>query len=344
VTILVTGGAGFIGSNFVTDWLAHSAEPLVNVDKLTYAGRFGDDPETARSNRVHFVHCGIEDTATISRLLREHDIRAVVNFAAETHVDRSIGGPQVFVETNVMGTFHLIEAVRAYRNQLEGDQKRDFRFLQVSTDEVYGSLQPGDRPFAEGDPYRPNSPYAATKAGADHIVRSYFATYDLPAIITNCSNNYGPRQFPEKLIPLAIRHALAGLPIPVYGDGRQVRDWLYVADHCSAIRLVLARGTPGETYNIGGNDERENIELLRIVCSVLDAEVPRTDGRSYFSQIAYVTDRPGHDRRYALDAGKIHRELGWSPLERLETGILKTALWYIQNRALVEELAARTPA
>jgi dTDP-glucose 4,6-dehydratase len=329
--ILVTGAAGFIGANFVLDWFGQSQEPVVNLDKLTYAG----NPENLASlqgNPHHiFVQGDIGDRALLDQLLAEHRPRAVVNFAAESHVDRSIHGPEDFIQTNVVGTFHLLEAVRAYWGALEGDAKAAFRFLHVSTDEVYGTLGADDAPFTETTPYTPNSPYSASKAASDHLVRAYHHTYGLPVLTTNCSNNYGPYHFPEKLIPLMIVNALAGKPLPVYGDGMQVRDWLYVKDHCSAIRRVLEAGRLGETYNVGGWNEKPNIEIVKTVCTLLDSLRPRTDGQSYSTQVSYVKDRPGHDRRYAIDATKIHRELGWKPAETFESGIRKTVQWYLDN-------------
>ena len=331
MTILVTGGAGFIGANFVLDWLAASDEPVVNLDKLTYAG----NPETLASlqgdKRHIFVQGDIGDTALVGRLLEEHQVRAVVNFAAESHVDRSIHGPGDFIETNIMGTFRLLESVRGYWTSLDAAPKAAFRFLHVSTDEVYGSLAKDDPAFAETNRYEPNSPYSASKAASDHLVRAWHHTYGLPVLTTNCSNNYGPYHFPEKLIPLMIVNALAGKPLPVYGDGMQVRDWLYVKDHCSAIRTVLAGGRLGETYNVGGWNEKPNIEIVNTVCKLLDELRPKADGTSYSSQITYVTDRPGHDRRYAIDARKLERELGWKPAETFDTGIRKTVEWYLAN-------------
>lgn len=329
--ILVTGAAGFIGSNFVLDWLEQHDEPVLNLDKLTYAG----NPENLASLRDDprhvFVQGDIGDRALLDRLLAEHRPRAVINFAAESHVDRSIHGPEDFIQTNVVGTFHLLEAVRAHWGSLGGEAKSAFRFLHVSTDEVYGTLGPGDAPFTETTPYTPNSPYSASKAASDHLVRAYHHTYGLPVLTTNCSNNYGPYHFPEKLIPLMIVNALAGKPLPVYGDGMQVRDWLYVKDHCSAIRRVLEAGTLGETYNVGGWNEKPNIEIVRTVCTLLDELQPRADGQPYSSQVSYVKDRPGHDRRYAIDASKIHRELGWKPAETFDSGIRKTVMWYLAH-------------
>ena len=340
MTILVTGGCGFIGSNFVLDWLAASDEPVVNVDKLTYAGNPANLRRFEGSNRYRFVKTGIEDGETVSRLLREHGARAIVNFAAESHVDRSISGPEAFIQTNVVGTLHLLEAAKGYWGELGAAARDGFRFLHVSTDEVYGTLGPDDAPFTEETPFKPNSPYAASKASSDHLVRSYRETYGLPVLTTNCSNNYGPLHFPEKLIPLIIHNALAGKDLPIYGDGKQVRDWLYVGDHCSAIRRVLEAGTPGETYNVGGNTEKQNIDVVRTICAMLDATRPRPDGNTYAAQIAFVKDRPGHDRRYAIDAGKIRRELGWAPKETFETGIAKTVRWYLDNPAWVESVTS----
>ena len=332
--ILVTGGAGFIGANFVLDWLANPAtrdEPVVNLDKLTYAGNRENLASLAGDARHLFVQGDIGDAALVERLLAEHRPRAVINFAAESHVDRSIHGPGEFIQTNVVGTFRLLDAVRGYWAALPADEKAAFRFLHVSTDEVYGSLSPTDPAFAETNRYEPNSPYSASKAASDHLVRAWHHTYGLPVLTTNCSNNYGPYHFPEKLIPLMIVNALAGKPLPVYGDGMQIRDWLYVKDHCSAIRTVLARGQLGETYNVGGWNEKPNIEIVKTVCALLDELRPRADGQPYASQIRYVTDRPGHDRRYAIDARKLERELGWKPAETFETGIRKTVQWYLDN-------------
>ena len=333
--ILVTGGAGFIGSNFVLDWLAQSSEAVLNVDKLTYAGNL-ENLASLQGNPGHlFVQGDIGDTALIDSLLATHQPRAVVNFAAESHVDRSIHGPEDFIQTNIMGSFRLLEAVRTYWGGLAGEAKQGFRFLHVSTDEVYGSLAKEDPAFSETNRYEPNSPYSASKAASDHLVRAYHHTYGLPVLTTNCSNNYGPYHFPEKLIPLMIVNALAGKPLPVYGDGMQVRDWLYVKDHCSAIRSVLAAGRVGEVYNVGGWNEKPNIDIVNTVCALLDELRPKTAGNSYREQIAYVTDRPGHDRRYAIDASKIERELGWKPTETFETGIRKTVQWYLDNEAWV---------
>ncbi len=338
--ILVTGGAGFIGANFVLDWFARSDEPVLNVDKLTYAGNLGT-LKSLQGNPNHvFARVDICDRAAIDALLAEHRPRAILHFAAESHVDRSIHGPADFVQTNVVGTFTMLEATRQYWNTLEGDAKAAFRFLHVSTDEVFGSLSATDPQFSETTPYAPNSPYSATKAGSDHLVRAYFHTYGLPVLTTNCSNNYGPYQFPEKLIPLMIANALAGKPLPVYGDGQNVRDWLYVGDHCSAIREVLARGVPGETYNVGGWNEKKNLDVVHVLCDLLDAAQPKAGGASYREQIAFVTDRPGHDRRYAIDARKLERELGWKPAETFETGMAKTVRWYLDNQPWAAEVAS----
>ena len=333
--ILITGGAGFIGSNFVHDWLAEADEPVVNLDALTYAGNRENLAGLDGDPRHVFVQGDVGDTGLLAELLARHRPRAVIHFAAESHVDRSIHGPEAFIQTNIVGTFRLLEAARAYWGGLPDGEKPAFRFVQVSTDEVYGSLAKCDPAFTEANRYEPNSPYSASKAASDHLVRAYHHTYGLPVLTTNCSNNYGPFQFPEKLIPLMIVNALAGKPLPVYGDGQQVRDWLYVMDHCSAIRRVLEAVRPGETYNIGGWNEMPNIEIVKTVCGLLDELRPRGDGRSYVAQIAYVVDRPGHDRRYAIDARKIERELGWRRPETFAPGIRKTVGWYLANPAWV---------
>ncbi len=337
MSILVTGGAGFIGSNFVLDWLANpQAESVINLDKLTYAGNLANLKSLENDARHVFVKGDIGDRDLVSSLLKKHSIRAVVNFAAESHVDRSIHGPKDFIDTNILGTFGLLEAVRAYHASLSADQQLNFRFLHVSTDEVYGSLMPHDLPFSETNAYEPNSPYSASKAASDHLVRAWHHTYDLPVLTTNCSNNYGPYHFPEKLIPLVILNALAGKPLPIYGDGQQIRDWLYVKDHCAAIRTVLSHGVIGETYNIGGHNEKTNLEVVKTICAILDQLQARADGQPYESQIQFVTDRPGHDRRYAIDATKIEHDLGWQPAETFESGIRKTVQWYLDNAEWVE--------
>ncbi|HTK55244.1 MAG TPA: dTDP-glucose 4,6-dehydratase [Gemmatimonadales bacterium] len=334
--ILVTGGAGFIGSNFVRSWLATTGEPVVNLDKLTYAGNLANLASVARDPKYHFVQGDIGDRAIVAKLLAEHRPRAVINFAAESHVDRSIDGPGDFIQTNVVGTFNLLEAVRGWWSALPDAERSAFRFVHVSTDEVYGSLGPTDPPFAETNGYEPNSPYSASKAASDHLVRAWHHTYKLPDVTTNCSNNYGPCQFPEKLIPLIIHNALSGKPLPIYGDGQQVRDWLYVEDHCHAIMRVLEAGRVGEVYNVGGWNEQPNLQVVRTICGILDQARPRTDGTSYAGQITFVKDRPGHDRRYAIDARKIERELGWKPSETFETGIRKTVTWYLEHADWVE--------
>jgi len=336
--ILVTGGAGFIGANFVLDWLAQGGKAVVNLDKLTYAGNLENLASLKDDPRHIFVHGDIGDAQLVGSLLADYRPRAVVNFAAESHVDRSIHGPEDFIQTNIVGTFHLLEAVRAYWSGLAPEEKNSFRFLHVSTDEVYGSLAKNDPAFKETHRYEPNSPYSASKAASDHLVRAYHHTYGLPVLTTNCSNNYGPYHFPEKLIPLMIVNALAGKPLPVYGDGQQIRDWLYVKDHCSAIRTVLAKGKLGEVYNIGGWNEKANLDIVHTVCALLDELRPRSDKKSYREQIAFVTDRPGHDRRYAIDAHKIERELGWKPVETFETGIRKTVQWYLDNQVWVSHV------
>lgn len=340
MAILVTGGAGFIGSNFVLDWLANSNETVVNLDLLTYAGNRQNLASLDGDVRHSFVHGDIGDTALVSQLLETHQPRAVLNFAAESHVDRSILGPAEFIKTNVVGTFNLLEAVRTYWSKLPDEAKAAFRFLHVSTDEVYGSLSPDAPAFTEEHRYEPNSPYSASKAASDHLVRAYHHTYGMPVLTTNCSNNYGPYHFPEKLIPLVIHNALAGKPLPIYGDGSQVRDWLYVSDHCSAIRTVLAKGSTGETYNVGGWNEKRNLEVVQVLCALLDELQPRADGQSYASQITFVRDRPGHDQRYAIDARKLERELGWKPQETFETGIRKTVQWYLVNQAWVANITS----
>jgi dTDP-glucose 4,6-dehydratase len=330
--ILVTGGAGFIGSNFVLDWLAASDEPVLNLDALTYAGNAENLASLADDSRHVFVRGDICDPALLDRLFAEHRPRAVVHFAAESHVDRSIHGPAEFIRTNVTGTFTLLEAARAHWSPLPADEKHAFRFLHVSTDEVYGTLAKDDPAFCESDSYEPNSPYSASKAASDHLVRAWHHTYGLPTLTTNCSNNYGPFHFPEKLIPLMIVNALAGKPLPVYGDGQQVRDWLYVKDHCAAIRAVLARGRVGETYNVGGNDERRNIDVVQAICRALDDFLPDSPHRPHANLIRFVADRPGHDQRYAIDAGKIASELGWRPSRSFDEGLRQTVRWFLDNR------------
>src|SRR5438552_2086028 len=336
--ILVTGGAGFIGANFVLDWLGESDEPIVNLDKLTYAGNLANLGQLKGDARHIFVHGDIGDRALVEKALATHRPRAIVNFAAESHVDRSIHGPAPFIETNVVGTFSLLEQTRSFYTALAPSEQASFRFVHVSTDEVYGSLGPDDRPFSEATAYAPNSPYAASKAAADHLARAYVHTYGLPVLTTNCSNNYGPRQFPEKLIPLMIHNALAGKALPVYGDGSNVRDWLYVGDHCAAIRAVLANGRPGETYAIGGNAEMSNLEVVRALCRILSELKPGCD---YAAQIAFVKDRAGHDRRYAIDAAKIRSELDWTPAESFASGLARTVRWYLDNEAWLDAVTSK---
>ncbi len=337
--ILVTGGAGFIGGNFVLDWLSNqTAEGIVNLDKLTYAGNLSTLQSLSSDARHVFVRGDIGDHDLVLSLLKKYSIRTVVNFAAESHVDRSIHSPGDFIQTNVVGTFNLLEAVRAYWAELPESRKATFRFLHVSTDEVYGSLSSTEPAFTETNTYEPNSPYSASKAASDHLVRAWHHTYGLPVLTTNCSNNYGPYHFPEKLIPLMILNALAGKPLPIYGDGQQIRDWLYVKDHCSAIRRVLDAGKLGETYNVGGWNEKSNLDVVRTICSILDGLRPKSDSSSYASQITYVKDRPGHDRRYAIDACKLERELGWKPAETFDTGIRKTVQWYLDNQEWTESV------
>jgi dTDP-glucose 4,6-dehydratase len=340
MTIFVTGSAGFIGANFVLDWLAAHDEAVVSLDKLTYAGNLQNLVSLEGDARNTFVQGDIGDRELVERLLAEHKPRAILNFAAESHVDRSIHGPGDFIKTNIVGTFQLLESVRAYWSSLTDDKKSAFRFLHVSTDEVYGSLDANDPAFKESNKYEPNSPYSASKAASDHLVRAYHHTYGLPVLTTNCSNNYGPYHFPEKLIPLVIHNALAGKSLPIYGDGQQIRDWLYVKDHCAAIRRVLESGQLGETYNVGGWNEKANIDVVHILCDILDQEQPRADGKSYREQITFVKDRPGHDRRYAIDATRMERELGWKPAETFETGIRKTVRWYLNNQEWVANITS----
>ena len=340
MTILVTGAAGFIGSNFVLDWLDQCNEPVVNLDLLTYAGNLENLKELEGDPRHQFVRGSIGDRNLVANLLADVKPRAVINFAAESHVDRSIHGPGEFIQTNIVGTFNLLESVRGYWNDLPDAEKAAFRFLHVSTDEVYGSLSKEDPPFSETNQYEPNSPYSASKAASDHLVRAWHHTYGLPVLTTNCSNNYGPYHFPEKLIPLCILNALNGKPLPIYGDGQQIRDWLYVKDHCSAIRRVLEAGKLGETYNVGGWNEKANLDVVNTLCAILDELKPRADGQSYATQIIFVQDRPGHDRRYAIDARKLEKELGWKPQETFETGIKKTVHWYLDNQDWVNHVAS----
>ncbi|MGC4009294.1 MAG: dTDP-glucose 4,6-dehydratase [Pseudomonas sp.] len=338
MTILVTGSAGFIGANFVLDWLAGNDEKVISLDKLTYAGNRQNLASLDGDERHVFVHGDIGDGDLVARLLAEHQPRAVLNFAAESHVDRSIHGPEDFIQTNIVGTFRLLEAVRTHWNSLGKVEQAAFRLLHVSTDEVYGSLSLSDPAFSETNKYEPNSPYSASKAASDHLVRAYHHTYGLPVLTTNCSNNYGPYHFPEKLIPLVIHNALAGKALPIYGDGQQIRDWLYVKDHCTAIRRVLEAGQTGETYNVGGWNEKTNLDVVHTLCDILDQEKARTDGRSYREQVTFVKDRPGHDRRYAIDASRLERELGWKPAETFETGIRKTVRWYLDNQEWVNNI------
>lgn len=338
--ILVTGGAGFIGGNFVLDWVKAGLGIVVNLDKLTYAGNLENLADIQGNPQHIFIQGDIGDRALVAKLLAEHKPYAVVNFAAESHVDRSIHGPEDFIQTNVVGTFHLLEEVRGYWSGLSEQERERFRFLHVSTDEVYGTLGKNDPAFTETTPYAPNSPYSASKAASDHLVRAYHHTYGLPVLTTNCSNNYGPYHFPEKLIPLCLLNALAGKPLPIYGDGQQIRDWLYVKDHCSAIRRVLEAGKLGETYNVGGWNEKANLEVVNTLCSILDELKPRAGGKSYKEQITFVKDRPGHDRRYAIDATKLEKELGWKPDETFETGIRKTVEWYLENQAWVNNVTS----
>ena len=339
--MLVTGGCGFIGSNFVRSMLADGRTEIVNLDNLTYAGNPANLADVASSPRYSFVHGDIGDEGLVSKLLAEHGVGCVVNFAAESHVDRSIDSPEPFIQTNVVGTLRLLNATKRHWLGLKGAERQAFRFLHISTDEVYGTLGPRDPAFTEETPLAPNSPYAASKASSDHLVRSYNHTFGLPTLTTNCSNNYGPFHFPEKLFPLVILNALEGRPLPIYGDGQQIRDWLYVADHCTAISAVLRAGRPGETYNVGGLNEWANLKVVKLICSLLDSKVPRADGKSYSEQIEFVPDRPGHDRRYAIDCSKIQRELGWNPAESFESGLSKTVDWYISHRAWCQEITTK---
>ena len=341
MSILVTGGAGFIGSCFVLDWLQSNRGPLVNLDALTYAGHPGSLAALQDSSDYRFVHGDIRDAALVAKLLREHNVTGIAHFAAESHVDRSIVDPGSFLATNVDGTFVMLQAAREYWSQLDGEAKHNFRFLHVSTDEVYGTLGPEDAAFTETTAYAPNSPYAASKAASDHLARAYHHTYGLPVLVSNCSNNYGPRQFPEKLIPLMLLHALEGKSLPVYGDGKNVRDWLYVGDHCAALRTILARGVPGQTYNVGGRSERNNLEVLAALCAILDELRPDPMG-SYERLRTFVADRPGHDRRYAINCDKLETDLGWSPQEKFEAGLRKTVEWYLANPAWIESVTSGT--
>ena len=338
--LLVTGGAGFIGSNFVIDWLSEGSEPVINLDKLTYAGNPQNLSALDDAQRHVFVQGDIGDFRLVNALLERHQPRAVINLAAESHVDRSISGPEDFIQTNIVGTFRLLEAVRGYWDGLAEDRRSKFRFLHVSTDEVYGSLEPGAEAFTESHAYAPNSPYSASKAASDHLVRAYHHTYGVPVLTTNCSNNYGPYQFPEKLVPLCIHNALAGKTLPIYGDGQQVRDWLYVKDHCSAIRRVLEAGKVGEVYNVGGGNEKTNVEVVHALCDILDELSPRPGGASHRDQITFVKDRRGHDRRYAVDAGKLKQELGWKPSETFQTGLRKTVQWYLAHQDWVNDVTS----
>ena len=340
MTILVTGAAGFIGSNFVLDWFDNSQEDVVSIDILSYASNLENLSSLDGNPHHHFIRGNIADRSLVSEILKKYQIRAIVNFAAESHVDRSIHGPGDFIDTNIVGTYKLLESVRSYWNDLDEATKKAFRFLHVSTDEVYGSLADKSPAFTEKSPYEPNSPYSASKASSDHLVRAWFHTYGLPALTTNCSNNYGPYHFPEKLIPLCIVNALNGKPLPIYGDGKQIRDWLYVKDHCSAIREVLKQGQIGETYNIGGWNEKTNLEVVEALCAVLDELKPNSNGKSYSDQITFIKDRLGHDRRYAIDASKLERELGWRPQETFETGLRKTVLWYLENDTWVNHVVS----
>jgi len=340
MTIIVTGGAGFIGSNFVLDWIEARDETVVNLDKLTYSGNLENLSSLSGNKRHLFVRGDIGDAALIAQLLEKHRPRAIVNFAAESHVDRSIHGPMDFIETNIVGTFRILETVRTYWVSLPETEKSAFRFLHISTDEVYGSLEKSAPAFSEENRYEPNSPYSASKAASDHLVRAYHHTYGLPVLTTNCSNNYGPFHFPEKLIPLCLLNALSGKPLPIYGDGLQLRDWLFVTDHCTAIRRVLEAGRPGETYNIGGGSERTNLDVVQLLCTILDKKKPRADGRSYAGQITFIKDRPGHDRRYAIDFSKLERELGWRPTESFESGLAKTVDWYLAHQDWVKNVTS----
>ena len=340
IMVVITGGAGFIGSNLIHFWINATTDAVINVDNLTYAGNIQNLAELIDNPRYTFLRSDIGNVQTIYHILRKYRPTAIINLAAESHVDRSIHDPDTFIQTNVVATLRLLKTVHSHWSALAGSERDEFRFLHVSTDEVYGSLEIDDLPFRETTPYAPNSPYAASKAASDHLVRSYHRTHGLPVLTTNCSNNYGPYQFPEKLIPLVIRRALAGEPLPIYGDGQNIRDWLYVADHCAAIRCVLARGRPGETYNIGAANEKTNLEVVHLICDILDEGKPRRDGKSYREQITFVKDRPGHDRRYGIDAGKIERELGWKPQETFDGGLRTTVRWYLENQEWVANVTS----
>ncbi len=340
MTILVTGAAGFIGSNFVLDWFSQSKEDVVSLDLLTYAGNLKNLSSLSQNPRHHFIKGNIGDRELVSELLKKYQVRAIVNFAAESHVDRSIHESKDFIETNIVGTYNLLESARSFWNDLDKNLKQDFRFLHISSDEVYGSLNSSDHPSSEKDPYKPNSPYSASKAASDHLVRAWFKTYKLPVLTVNSANNYGPYQFPEKLIPLCILNALNDKPLPIYGDGQQIRDWLYVKDHCTAIREILKLGQIGETYNVGGWNEKTNLEVVKMLCAILDELKTKLDGKSYRDQIAFVKDRPGHDKRYAIDASKLESELNWKPQETFETGLRKTVLWYLENEIWVNHVVS----
>ena len=340
MTIIVTGAAGFIGSNFVLDWFSQSTEDVISLDLLTYAGNIENLSSLNDNPHHHFVHGNIGDRAVVSALLKKYQVRAIVNFAAESHVDRSIDDSKDFIQTNIVGTYNLLESARCYWNDLDQNLKQDFRYLHISSDEVYGSLHASDEPSTESRPYKPNSPYSASKAASDHLVRAWFQTYKLPVLTVNSANNYGPYQFPEKLIPLCILNALNNKPLPIYGDGQQIRDWLYVKDHCSAIREILTKGQIGETYNAGGWNEKTNLKVVETLCAILDELKPKSDAKSYTNQITFVKDRPGHDRRYAIDASKLERDLGWRPQETFETGLRKTVLWYLEHETWMNHVVS----
>jgi len=340
MTIIVTGAAGFIGSNFVLDWFSQSTEDVISLDLLTYAGNIENLSSLNDNPHHHFVHGNIGDRAVVSALLKKYQVRAIVNFAAESHVDRSIDDSKDFIQTNIVGTYNLLESARCYWNDLDQNLKQDFRYLHISSDDVYGSLHASDEPSTESRPYKPNSPYSASKAASDHLVRAWFQTYKLPVLTVNSANNYGPYQFPEKLIPLCILNALNNKPLPIYGDGQQIRDWLYVKDHCSAIREILKQGHIGETYNVGSWNEKTNLKVVETLCAILDELKPKSDAKSYTNQITFVKDRPGHDRRYAIDASKLERDLGWRPQETFETGLRKTVLWYLEHETWMNHVVS----